>query len=501
MRHWIRNAALALALALVVPACVDMNTVNLNNPDAERALSDPGDVESLLGGTFRTWWLRAYRETPAMTWAVGSETVTSGWGNWTMNGLSRFPRSQWTNNLGTSGVQGTIWSGLYGGLSAVNDALVARKNGLDFGPGGQHNARVEAFGKFMQGMFHAWLALSFDQAYVLDEEIDLESDPIEMVPYTEVFTAAMAQFDEALQIAQSNSFTLPSDWFNGAAVDNQQLIRLIHSFKARYIPQVARTRAERDAVDWAQVLQHANQGVTEQFSPLGDPGTGWYHGALYYSYMQIWARVDYMVIGPADTTGAFEAWYNDGDWTERQEFVLETPDRRIHAPGEPLEPGTDFYHYGASNFHAGAPGYRHSRYLPNRYDHWLTRTGPMPGFTLRELDFIKAEANLRLGQRDIAAELINKTRVGRGGLDPVSGDDPNLMEFLIYEKRLEMYAIDGPGSFFDARGWGFLWEGTPYHFPVPGRDLELLGWDAAYTFGGETGEGSAAPRSIMPRAF
>ena len=501
MRHWIRNAALALTLALVVPACVDMDTVNLNNPDAARALADPGDVESLLGGTFRTWWLRAYRETPAMTLAVGSETITSGWGNWTMSGISRFPRARWTNELGSYGVQGTTWHGLYGGISAVNDAMIARKGGLDFGPDGRDNARLEAYGKFMQGMFHAWVGLFFDQGYILDETVDLEADPIEMVPYQEVFAAGMAQLDEALRLAQANSFTIPSEWLGGVSYTNHDLVRLIHTFKARYLPQVARSVSERNAVDWNRVLQHADQGITEQFSPQGDPGTGWFVGTLYYSYMQIWSRVDYMVIGPADTTGGWEAWYNDGDWTGRYEYVLETPDRRIHAPGEPLEPGTDFYHYGASNFHPASPDYRDSRYLPNRYDHWLTRTGPMPGFTLRELDFIRAEAYLRLGQTNLAADLINKTRVGRGGLDPVSGNDPNLMEFLLYEKRLEMYGLDGPGSFFDARGWGLLWEGTPIHFPVPGRDLELMGWDAAYTFGGDDQEGSAPPRTIMPRAF
>jgi hypothetical protein len=500
MRHWIRNAALALTLALVLPACMDLDTVNLNNPDAERALSDASDVESLLGGTFRTWHFSPYGTDPGMTLSVGAEEATSGWGNWTMSGISRFPRAQWTNNLGTSGVQGSTWNRHYGSLSAVNDAMWALQDGLQFGSGGANNKRVEAFGRFMQGMNHAWIALFFDQGYILDERIDLEEDPIELRPYPEVFDAAIGYFEDAIQVAQANSFSIPTGWFNfvGGSVSNTDLIRLAHTMQALYKPAVARTPEERAAVNWSQVLNHLDQGISGDLYFNGNQPDGWWHRQLYYQAQQIWARVDYMVIGPTDTSGNWEWWYNNGEWGDREEFQIRTSDPRIHAPGNPSAPGTDFFEHGSSNFHAGSPDYRDSRYLPNRYDHWLNRNTPYPMITERELRFLRAEALLRTGQPAAAAELINVTRVNRGGWEPLTGNEPNLLEYLIFEKRIENYGVNGPRAFFDARGWGLLWEGTPHQFPVPGADLELLGMDA-YTFGGD--QEGAPPRTVVPRAY
>ena len=68
------------------------------------------------------------------------------------------------------------------------------------------------------------------------------------------------------------------------------------------------------------------------------------------------------------------------------------------------------------------------------------------------------------------------------------------MDKLIYEKRIENYGVCSGCAFFDRRGLGPLAptgptfhhghvEGTPLHFPVPGKELEVLGLPN-YTFGG-----------------
>src|SRR5919106_3442788 len=55
MAKTISRLALVAALAST-GACVDLSVTNVDAPDRERALSEPGDVEALISGTFRTWW-------------------------------------------------------------------------------------------------------------------------------------------------------------------------------------------------------------------------------------------------------------------------------------------------------------------------------------------------------------------------------------------------------------------------------------------------------------
>jgi hypothetical protein len=134
--------------------------------------------------------------------------------------------------------------------------------------------------------------------------------------------------------------------------------------------------------------------------------------------------------------------------------------------------------------------------------------------TAAEMDLLEAEAEIRLGNPGAAAILINKTRVLNGELPPVTASGVpasnscvpqrfdrscgTLMEALMYEKRVETY---GTGiSFFDARGWGCLAEGTPIQLPPPGRQLDLLG-KPIHTYGGVGKPGGAPVPSNCPLMY
>ena len=52
-----RMAILALAL-LAVGACQDLDVVNENNPDTERALAEPAEVENVMRSAFNIWFDR-----------------------------------------------------------------------------------------------------------------------------------------------------------------------------------------------------------------------------------------------------------------------------------------------------------------------------------------------------------------------------------------------------------------------------------------------------------
>ena len=59
MNYKTRIAALAASVGIVAlaGACKpDLNITNPNTPDVARAISSPGDVRNLIGGSFNTWF-------------------------------------------------------------------------------------------------------------------------------------------------------------------------------------------------------------------------------------------------------------------------------------------------------------------------------------------------------------------------------------------------------------------------------------------------------------
>lgn len=110
-----------------------------------------------------------------------------------------------------------------------------------------------------------------------------------------------------------------------------------------------------------------------------------------------------------------------------------------------------------------------------------------------EMDLTIAEGLLRTGgSKQTVADLINKTRVTRGKLPPISASESTdeLTKWLRYEKLIETMSTGGGLQWFDRRGWGELVPGTLLHFPIPARELQLLGL-SVYTFGGVGNPGSA----------
>ena len=123
------------------------------------------------------------------------------------------------------------------------------------------------------------------------------------------------------------------------------------------------------------------------------------------------------------------------------------------------------------------------------------------------MDMLMAEGLLRTGgSPQTIADLINKTRVTNGELNPATAADPlgastdgpshldgaSLWAKMKYEKQWETMSTSSGIEFFDDRGWGDLVSGTPVQFPVPGKELETLGLQL-YTFGG--GGDSSAPKA------
>ncbi|RMH29447.1 MAG: RagB/SusD family nutrient uptake outer membrane protein [Planctomycetota bacterium] len=489
-------------------ACTDLDVVNQNQPDRSRAITTPGDVESLISGGFLSWHRGNYEWAPGPAFSTMADEHTASWGNFGMKDLSSEPRTAFNNDPSYSYayVAQNPWTFMYRTLSGARDGLIAINDGLEIGQNGQDTPRARAFARFLQGIAHGTLAQVYDQAFILDENTDLEA--ADFSPYNEVLAVALSQLEEAVSIANSNTFTLPAEWMGGVSVSNVELAQIAHSMIARYMATVPRTVAERDAVNWNTVISHVDQGITEDKFVIGegtcstcwrDATKAW--GGVYSS----WARADVRYIGPADQSGAFQAWIAT-PVANRNAILIDTDDLRMTQPGDPESDGlyTSFEGRNSSAFRPERGLYHLSDYRDRRHDDYAANlTGPAIWLNYAEMELTKAEGLLRTGNTSGALEIINRYRAN-GGLPPATasgvsgarcvprteaGACGDLFEALKYEKRVEVWHHAMGTAFFDDRGWGDLVSGTPIHLPVPGNELLILLKDI-YTFGGG-GEGSA----------
>lgn len=470
------------------------------------------EAEAMIGGSFWNWWWGNHGWGPGPILSVAADEHTSSWRNFGMEDAGMEPRKAFDNDPSYRYAQANRnpWILLYDGLASLRDAMRAVEDSVAAGRGGPNAPRSLAFGKFVQGLSLGTLALVFDQAFILDEETDLAT--VVMTPYSGVMDAARAKLEEAITTAQANTFTTPTGWLGPTVtITNQELVAIARSFEARFMAQVPRTPAERVAVDWTTVLALANQGITTEFSIEGDGDLWWdvlktYAGSSWVPpegepgiNFGLWGRLDYRYLGPADQSGAYQAWLAT-PLPNRWPFLIDTDDARITGGGPQID-GSYVRYLPDLPFRADRGAYHQSYYGDKRWDTYASGgwDGPMVEMTPVELDYLRAEAMYRGGNTTGALTLVNLTRVSDGDLPAIpgaggdqstrcvprdeNGDCQNLWAALKYEKRLEVYHTGMGIAFFDDRGWGDLVDGTFNQLPVPGSELVRLG-KAIYTFGG-----------------
>src|SRR5690606_10681643 len=314
--------------------------------------------------------------------------------------------------------------------------------------------------------------------------------------------AALGALDEAIAIAEENSFSFPSSsetylWFGSPSeLTSQQFVELANTMAARFLVLSARTPAERAALDWSRVLAYTDNGLTYDFGTSLSTGnrSSWLlsgsQAVIEVSSDAVCCyRLSYRVVGPADTSGRYQEWIAMPP-AERMPFLVETPDRRITGALPTLSGSYVRYRSNFNGFNATAGTYRQSHYQWGRH---AIRHGVSPlsssynnGFaymaTADENNLLRAEALLRLGDAQGAAELINITRTrsqtasGEPNLPPVTaagvpespscvprtdtGECGSLLTALRYERILETLNLDAIIGYADMRGFGMLPEGT-----------------------------------------
>ena len=542
------TVAVLCASLLVLAGCEDFLSVdNLNDPDRDDATASPSDLEAFIAGAFYPSMWEALHDDEDATAAFplqAAEFSATMQGQNTLlqyNDHAAEPRGVHDNGVVVSlgnGPQGPrdVWATVHETNSVAHDGLAKLDEGTVITEGNVDvTARARAFAKLIQGWSWGYLGLIFDEAHVVDESVEIPPDPNAVVglavetlaPYPEVIEAAVTALEEAIAVAQANpgvvtypSITESNLWFGTPdPVSNTEFIQLANTLAARFLVLAARDPAERAAVDWARVLAFTANGLTSDFefqlsnqrqSTLLNHFTNEPDNERNY-------RWDYRAIGPADQSGAYQAWIA-APLDQRDRFDIVTPDQRITG-ATPQSDGTyTVYRADDNGFVPDRGRYAYSAYqwrrhaisvgLPSDNDDTGDNLGTAVLVSADENNLLRAEALARTGDAAGAAVLASISRARAGLPDataagaPTDGDGycvprldsgacGDILAVIRYERMVELAALDMTRGYADSRGWGILPDGTPMHYPIPGNALDQYGLPN-YTYGGVGQPGSAS---------
>lgn len=514
LSHW-RSVAASLALAVAAAGCGDLEVTNPNAPDAGRALSDPATISAVVGGTLRTWMETRQSFNHGLHLSAMADAHSASWNNFNLRYYSSYgnecpQRCGWVNTTTSSFYSQieTAYYGYYSTLSAANDGVIAiRKNNVKITDNAT-TKMVETIGVMMQGMTLMGIALNYDQGFIVDEDTDL-SKPTELPIATraEMRDAALAKLEAAHALASANTFNTPVGWtgkVNGTSYSNTQIARVIRTLQANLLANYPRSGAEVAAVNWGQVATFASQGINGfDFQFFVDPDFDFFDGEKLWGNSAFTVRVDTRLVSLIPGSNQATPWpdpagnpqpnssdkrLGDGTWGPEDNIT------GTNTKAATANAGTDFAWNGRIIFPAVRGSYHqsnihHSRYSCLAYEGeglpTETSSCNTPILTQAMNDLLWAEGLIRSGgSKAQAATLINRTRVTRGGLAPLTGAESNtaMLNEVKYESLIENLGM-GPDVFYLMRRFDALWAQTPRQYPVPAKELQLLGMEL-YTFGG-----------------
>jgi hypothetical protein len=547
MRRLTHLLRFATAAAIGVVGCKSLEVSNPNAPDATRAFSDPAAVAGLVSGAMHNWFSNRGAYYGAMNLASMAESYTSSWNNAQMRYYNSIgpvgffqsdcpQRCGWFNS--TSDAKRfpieSFWYGYYGMLSSVNDVLTAiRSTTNPVVLGDAANTKLHEAGSVMlQGIVFSNIALNYDKGFYVTEATDI-SNPAALPfrPRAEMRDSAISTFNKAIALFSDASIgNSPTSWTGvtgGISYTPAQWIKVIHTMQAELLANFPRNAAEDATTNWAQVATYASQGVSSGTSfnfnffqdftnivdnekQLGLNGlmrthtkvanlvTGGYPPALGSGpvYHKVYPDA------PEPQPNSADKRVGDGTWGPANNFNGNA------TKAADAGAGTDFAWSPQESFRPARGSYHQTSLIHIRYSFLASVGSGLPTDNGQGLDpvypaamndLLWAEGLLRSGgSAATAATLINKTRVGRGGLAPLTGGEglATLMLALQYEQEVEEFGISAT-PFYNRRrgtpeGWqttapcpaiNCLYPATPRQMPVPAKELSLLG-QPVYTFGG-----------------
>ena len=536
-------AAGVLALGFV--ACKDTLVVqDLTDPDRDRALGRPADVEAFIASTYaqiENATLGGSNDDLQTQLQVMGMENTSALANFAMGPRGAIPRTPIENTRNSTGDVGNFRDFTVLHRAARMAVIgISRLNVLTLGSP-QQDARARSFARFVQGVAFGNLALAYDSAAIVSET----DDPQAIVPlsaYTDVMAAALVELDSAITIARSSptAFPLPNTWIAGQALDTTGFFRLIRSYKARFRAGVGRNPAERAAADWASIIADANAGITADFNVAMNPATGWdvvWPVQAFATGPANWHQMSQFYMGMADSSGGYDAWLALPN-ASRAPFLVVTADKRFPSGATRALQIADTLRPNYRTF-TGFPYVRNRQAGEDQpgqplqismYDFYRSRAffvagriGNYPIMTRAEIRLYAAEGYIRTGNIAAAVARIDSSRTANGQLPslatagiadtltPVPGavgcvpripdaaavagaykasKCGNLWEAMKWEYRLETMYTGYGMWYFAGRGWGDLPQGTALYWPVPYQEMDTRR-QAFYSAGGVNQTGGA----------
>jgi hypothetical protein len=487
-------------------------------------------VEWRIGTAWLAWWHGQESHNLAASPFLSTASFQhSAWpGNFGMVDYSAIPRTAIVNNTAHAYypfISG-LWAQSYQAVAAANYGLRAM-NGADLGPA---DRRARAFAKLIQGLGHGTIAMVYDQGPIVDENTDLTL-PQQFVGYMELGAAAIGFLDEAIAIAnQGFHDDVPYSWLIAETpVSGPALARYASTLRSHIRAGIARNPTDADAIDWQQVINDIDAGITEDFMLQFDGGSNSF-STLYYTLLYQWSQMNYFVHGMADQSGRYQEWMATPVHDRHPDlpgggFLIQTPDLRFPlgtteaaqiADGAARSgevrfrvPGGGFPNpFATAGGQWSQPGrgmWRWSYYRDARLP-IAAEIGREPLAQAVEQRLLKAEAMYRLGNHATAAQLVNvsRTAAGLNATDAIGTNTScvprlpdsscgGLLEMIKWERRMTSshnasYLMNS--MYFDSRRWGDLMQGTFLQLPVPCAVAESAGMPCR-NFGG--GLESSAP--------
>lgn len=508
MKKYINKIVIVAMLMVfgIHTGCEKLEVENPNEPNLKDVLASPDDVRGLVQSSFLAYWQTIKNYNIGMTAHVAADHSTVSWGNFGWRDNSFEPRNAWNNDPSYIDADMTqeVYYPLYSTITTANYALTAiLDNEMEIGLNGADNPMVEATAYLIRGLSFGQLGLTFDKAMLPYHDSDLAT--LEFKPWNEVIEAAVEELQKAIAICQANEFVWGSGAVNGITVTNTYMAQLANSYAARFLTLGARTKAQNDDMSWSakfswtDVMNFTNNGLTSDFAPEGQglpwDGGNWYDLNIKYLRQSGWGRADCRIVNLLDP--AYPVRY------PTNELGLATAPPQVHASLSPGEAQSidqrfakDFQFLPSNDFRPERGGWHFSHYRHSRYDFPATTSdeglgmgesrGPLRELRAFDNELMKAEAMARTGNVGGAAAILNDAanpRKSRGNMPDVAASLDAVLNAIFYERYTELFHNGYLISFCDMRRTDQLQQGTPLHYPVPGKELLALGLEI-YSFGG-----------------
>ena len=504
------GAVLTGAALVFLAACnPDLNVPNPNTPDVARAVANPNDVQNLALSAINSWYVGSTQRDPWVMLNVTSDVMTMNYGNFGARFNNLQPRIPYANIASNNDaeVAQVPWDYQYATLGEANKVLKAVASGTQL-PGG--TAKYAAIAQWAQAGALMQLALIFDKAFPVDENFDPTKGAAAFAPYDSMSNFALGKINALISATNGQSWTYTSSEFPAqGGLTAGKLNRLANTMAAQLLAYTPRTAAEAAKVNWGQVLSYAQKGIGTgsagapfDFVVVGDANLWWSEFMGYFD-LPSWMMVNLKLIhqmapnvpdtytgAPAGGSAGFDALYApQAPYDNRLGIDL----TNVNSYTTGVDDNKDFQYarqvQGDPNrgIYMQSP-YYHTRYIGVSWQANVSFFGPMPYTLAAENDLLQAEALIRTGgDRGLAAQLVNNTRVGRGGLTPLTAtdNDATFLQAITYEREVELLATDGFGAFAMRHMDQLSQPGSCRQLPVPASELETDNLPV-YTCGGAT---------------